>query len=150
DRAIDLYAVGVDEFSEPERRAAAYGLLIKTVITPLVGKPPQDQPSPCFKAQGLLPDAVSMTLTRIADRLLPDLPVGNAEITHLRDFVKKQAWPTNTNTQPPIVIPPDLTKFIEPQEPIIDIVAFILEIQQEFAHDQKAQERATLPQSLET
>ena len=28
DRAIDLYAVGVDEFSEPERRAAAFSFVI--------------------------------------------------------------------------------------------------------------------------
>jgi hypothetical protein len=33
DRAIDLYAVGVDEFGEPERRAAAYSFVIESVLT---------------------------------------------------------------------------------------------------------------------
>jgi len=33
DRAIDLYALGVDEFGEPEQRAAAYGYVINAVLT---------------------------------------------------------------------------------------------------------------------
>lgn len=33
DRAIDLYALGNDNFGEPERRAAAYGFLIEVFLT---------------------------------------------------------------------------------------------------------------------
>jgi hypothetical protein len=33
DRAIDLYALGNDDFGEPERRAAAYGFLIEVFLT---------------------------------------------------------------------------------------------------------------------
>jgi hypothetical protein len=33
DRAIDLYALGVDEFGPPEERAAAYGYVINTVLS---------------------------------------------------------------------------------------------------------------------
>jgi hypothetical protein len=147
DRAIDLYAVGVDEFSEPERRAAAYSLLINTVLMPLI----KDQPSPCFTAPGLLPQAVRVTLTRIADLLWPDLPVRNSEILGLRYFVDNQAWPKKQN----VVRPQDLNKFFDPPPPAppltsIDIVTFILEIRQEFVDDPAAQKRATLPQSLET
>jgi hypothetical protein len=40
DRAIDLYALGVDEFGEPEQRAAAYGYVINAVLTSSCGTPP--------------------------------------------------------------------------------------------------------------
>lgn len=32
DRAVDLYALGVDDFSEPEQRAAAYGYIVNEIL----------------------------------------------------------------------------------------------------------------------
>ncbi|WP_287128677.1 hypothetical protein [Candidatus Cyanaurora vandensis] len=57
DRAIDLYALGVNKFGEPEQRAGSYAYLIKVILDP----------------QQVFPVLVAQTLTNL--RLLPGFPV---------------------------------------------------------------------------
>jgi hypothetical protein len=40
DRAIDLYAVGIDDFGEPENRAIAYAMLVQAFLDTEIGTPP--------------------------------------------------------------------------------------------------------------
>jgi hypothetical protein len=40
DRAIDLYAVGISEFGEPENRAVAYALVVQAFLLTPIGAPP--------------------------------------------------------------------------------------------------------------
>jgi hypothetical protein len=134
DRAIDLYAVGIDDFDEPERRAAAYSFIIDVVTSPKYTA--SEHPiSPCLMTNGLLPSALRTTLTRIADLLRPELPDSNAELIALRKFVD-QAWKG--------VSPPEaLVDFLSgPEE---DIVAFIVELQKAYRCDTTAQVQAPYP-----
>jgi len=48
DRAIDLYAVGQQDFGEPEQRAGAYGFVIQAFLLPITAgiNPPNDDADP--------------------------------------------------------------------------------------------------------
>jgi hypothetical protein len=134
DRAIDLYASGVDAFGDPERRAAAYSFIIDVVTLPKFTA--SEHPiSPCLETYGLLPNALRTVLTSIADRLRPELPESDAEVGALRNFVQ-QAWDGVGKPNP-------LQDFMRgPREKIVE---FIVELQKAYSRDTIAQAQAPYP-----
>jgi hypothetical protein len=76
DRAIDLYALGKDDFGEPERRAAAYGFVIQQFIenSGLVNPTPVTQPSTkCFLPVELATIGGTELPLRLDDGILFDI-----------------------------------------------------------------------------
>lgn len=75
DRAIDLYALGVDQFGEPERRAAAYSFVIDSALENARQNNIQ------------LPINILNPLEQILFRLQPSLLDNDPDVIELRRFV---------------------------------------------------------------
>jgi hypothetical protein len=127
DRAIDLYALGVDEFSEPERRAAAYSVVVEKVSNKIEG---------CLsKLPGRSRTTLETILIGISSKLRP-IVASNTEVEALRTFVRKSDWDLGLNPNFPgtFVFPQALDDFVpkDPsQKPPVDIIAFIIALQKE-------------------
>jgi hypothetical protein len=74
DRAIDLYAFGVDDFGEPEQRAAGYALLIDTF---------KETSAHCLDDKA--PPGLVDALDRIGNGLAPVLPTKDPEVGEFVD-----------------------------------------------------------------
>jgi hypothetical protein len=71
DRAIDLYALGNDDFGEPERRAAAYGFLIDVFLSEY--NPRTNQLDPGTNQRCALSTALSQLLSGTEILLRPEI-----------------------------------------------------------------------------
>ena len=131
DRAIDLYAVGVDEFSEPERRAAAFSFVIDGVLK-------NERVIDCLeKLPGRVRRSLRETLLSIADFLRQRVPSNEPEVRALRRFVR-QSPPWRGDARPE-----SLEEFVprrddpdDPNDPDdrrrdtnVDLIGFIVAIQ---------------------
>jgi hypothetical protein len=112
DRAIDLYAVGVDDFSEPERRAAAFSFVIARVVEAI---------APCLNKLPIrVRERLRTTLLSIATTLRQSVPSDEPEVLALRDFVRF-TWPNEASR------PPSLRPFMTGATE--DLIGFIIAIQ---------------------
>jgi hypothetical protein len=119
DRAIDLYAVGVDEFGEPERRTAAYGVVLDQVRVFLNAVKCLPIPGPGIP-QSPAQQTLNTTLDQIALTLRPILPSIAAEVLALRTFVTDSQWPSG--------IPSKLSDFMNGD---VNIINFIIAVYNE-------------------
>jgi hypothetical protein len=118
DRAIDLYAVGVDEFSEPERRAAAYSVVVAKVRGEITG---------CLnKLPGRTRTILETTLEGIFSTLRPIITSSEPEVKALRKFVSDSIWPSGVG-----VHPASLNPFMTGAT--VNIIDFIIALQKELS-----------------
>jgi hypothetical protein len=145
DRAIDLYAVGKNEFGAPERRAAAYSYLIEYFSFNL---PQPPFPVPPFA----LPLRLQSVLTNVQSALRPPLDLGNDEVVRVVQQLLYLGLHVNPPVQPPAGNWPatvyDLTTLlfaILQQQPALAIPGAINEflgiIRQELVAQRETEER---------
>jgi hypothetical protein len=118
DRAIDLYAVGVDTFSEPERRAAAYSFVIQRVageIAPCMDKLPARVQTKLDKCLTGINNTLRPSVDGVQSREDPD-------VRELRKFVRESSWPDNK-------IPDTLEDFLTQTR--VELIGFIVALQHE-------------------
>ena len=106
DRAIDLYALGVDRFGEPERRAAAYHFVIGAAL------------QNARRNNIQLPNNILASLDLIMLILRPNLPDNDPEVIELREFVNN-VWDQNN-------VPANLQDFMVDE---VDMTIFVSELQ---------------------
>lgn len=102
DRAIDLYALGNENFGEPERRAAAYGFLIEVFLTEYnaetnainVANIPNIERVPCVNPTDLLHRTLGRTggiQNQLWPMLKPTDPVVKRVVTDVTSFGQRVA-----------------------------------------------------------